>query len=66
VHAHVLCVISLIRTVYGSQAVPVSWLLFPDGDPCGPRSDAVTDPSLPPSRAHGTSCRSAYVTLGYR
>jgi len=46
----------------------VSWLLFPD--PCGPRSDSsamyhvraalsVTDPSLPPARAHGTSCRSA-------
>jgi len=48
-----------------------------DGDPCGPRSDAsamyhvrtapsVTVPSLPPARAHGTSFRSAYATLGYR
>jgi len=53
----------------------VSWLRFPDGYPCGPRSDAsvmchvrtvpsVTDPSPPPARAHGTSCRSAYATLG--
>jgi len=55
----------------------VTWLHFPDRDPCGPRSDAsamyhvrtalsVTNPSLPPARAHGTSCRSAYATLGYR
>ena len=26
---------------------------------------SVNDPSLPPARAHGTRCRSAYVTLGY-
>jgi len=55
----------------------ISWLHFPDGDPCGLRSDAsamynvrtapsVTVLSLPPARAHGTSCRSAYATLGYR
>ena len=48
----------------------VSWLLYPDGDACGPQSDAsamchvrtalsVTDPSLPPAPAHGTSCCSA-------
>jgi len=54
----------------------VSWLHFADGDLCSPRSDAsamyhvrtapsVTVPSLPPARAHGTSCRSAYMTLGY-
>jgi len=54
----------------------VSWLHFPDGDPCGLRSDAsamyhvrtaplVTVHSLPPARAYGTSSRSAYVTLGY-
>jgi len=50
---------------------------FPDGDPCGPQSDAsamyhvrtapsVIVPSPPPARAHGTSCRSAYATLGYQ
>ena len=27
---------------------------------------SVTDPSLPPVRVHGMSCRSIYVTLGYR
>ena len=55
----------------------VSWLLIPDGDPCGLRSDVsamchvktallVTDHSLPPVRVHGMSCRSVHVTLGYR
>jgi len=55
----------------------VSWLHFPERDPCGPRSDAsamyhvrtalsVTDPSLLPARAHRTSSRSAYMTLGYQ
>ena len=48
----------------------VSWLLFPDGDPCGPQSDAsamcyvrtalsMTDPSPPTARAHGTTERAA-------
>jgi len=27
---------------------------------------SVTIPSLPSARAHGTSSRSAYATLGYR
>jgi len=27
---------------------------------------SVTVPSLPPARAHGMSCRSAYATLDYR
>ena len=55
----------------------VSWLLIPDGDPCGPPSDVSAlchvrtalseiDPSRLPVRVHGTSCRSVYVTLGYR
>jgi len=54
-----------------------SWLLIPDGDPCGLRSDvsvmchvrtalSVTNPSMLPVREHGMSCRSIYVTLGYR
>ena len=55
----------------------VSWLPIPDGDPCGPPSDVsalchvrtaplTINPSRLPVRVHGTSCRSVYVTLGYR
>jgi len=55
----------------------VSRLLFPDGDPCGPRIHtsamchvraalSVTDLSPPPAPIHGMSCSSAYATLSYR
>jgi len=55
----------------------VSWLQIPYGDPCGPPSDvsalchvrtalSAIDPSRLPVHVHGTSCRSVYVTLGYR
>jgi len=59
-----------------STFITPSWLHFPDGDPCGPRSYASAvyhirtptfgDRSYTPTRAHGTSSRSAYATLGYR